>query len=107
MEQMVDVKTLVVVFGLAQPVIIITVILAVMKYLVGDHHKTLYGNGKPGLVKDIVDIRSDVRSLTEHLEILGDTKEAAKVVAGAVVTAAKVIADEARRVASFRENIVP
>jgi hypothetical protein len=69
MDQLIDVKTLIVVIGLAQTLITIGGVFGLLKFRVNDHHKTLYGNGRPGVVNEVNDIKSDIRSIKEHCEI--------------------------------------
>jgi hypothetical protein len=86
---------------------------AVIKDKISDHHKTLYGNGKPGVVTEINTMRSDIRSLLENCEkthseeskrLEENAQRAAEVIAAATLKAAHEVADEAVRAALRRDN---
>lgn len=99
MEQLltVNLNTLI---GLASPILTVGGVYALMKYKIDVLNTVVFGNGKPGVVQDITNMKSDIRLMAQRCldnhkdeseEIARDAKTAAKVVADAVIEAARVV----------------
>ena len=110
MDQSIDMRTLV--MAIAQTLVTLGGVFGLMKFRLNEHHKTLYGNGRPGVVSEINSIRSDIRSLVENCKkthsdesktIREAAHSAAEVVAEATLKAAHEVAQEAVR-ASLRRS---
>ena len=95
----VGVKELVIVMGLVTPLLTAGILLGGFKYLVMDLRRTVYGNGKPGLVREFNDLgaklTSDIRDMQtrcdgRHAAILSESTAERKISEAAEVAITKL-----------------